>query len=289
MFHRVNVWKQRKHHGGQPSSPHSTRTIVVFLRPTTGPRCTRSALLLSIGTSGCSTNTVKPVQWSPRLSSTRRVAGCTCGSASSASPWAARAVTARNARRRASAKAGWLLPHRQTGVVQGVQLADALHPRQRPTLLLGPGFVPPRQSQTPHVRAPTERQHNQALFDLIDRLVGLVAIDHHDPVCVRSQMLFWCLVSTAGRQHEHHHFYAPRGKPTDTNDSLLCPRSWQRPASVSRRHATSCLLPAAAPRRHRKSRFKQRHQSLQAIGQGAQRQIQSMTAEVVEQPIGRSR
>ena len=56
-----------------------------FFRPNTGPRSDRSAVLLSIGTSGCSTNTVSPGQWCRRLSSTFRRAGCNPVSASSVS------------------------------------------------------------------------------------------------------------------------------------------------------------------------------------------------------------
>src|SRR6266542_3683443 len=56
-----------------------------------------------MGTSGCSTNTVRPVQCSPRLANTFRRAGCNDGSASSFSAWVAIAATAsRRSRSRCS-------------------------------------------------------------------------------------------------------------------------------------------------------------------------------------------
>ena len=128
---------------------------------------------------------------------------CRSGAANSASPRAPKAVTATRNAPLAVAQSGRVIAHLETLFDRVGTIRRSVPPSPSPRLSLSGHTLRRRQSRA-RLR-PAERQHDQPAFDLVDRLVRLVTVHHHDPGTLhRPQMLSRHVVRTPGRQDEDH-------------------------------------------------------------------------------------
>ena len=129
---------------------------------------------------------------------------------------------------------------------------------------------------------PAKRQQDAAVLHLRQRLVRAVAIHVEDARGGGPQVFFRHIVGAARVEDEHHHGLGLKGPQIPAVATFVRQADEDQPACFI---GMPMIHLATLGHQGFVERLQQRHQSLEAVGQRAGRQVQAMTGEVGEQPL----